>query len=143
MKIKLLTPTAKVPVRATSGSAGYDLFFDGIAPNTDAYMTHIITISTGIAVEIPQGYVGLLFPRSSIYKTNLRLANSVGVIDSDYRGDVRVIFDTRMFPGMFGYNVGDRVAQLVLTPVYNPELTVTEELDPTQRWLGGFGSTGK
>jgi len=143
MKIKLLTPTAKVPVRATSGSAGYDLFFDDIVPNTDAYMTHLVTISTGIAVEIPMGYVGLLFPRSSIYKTNLRLANSVGVIDSDYRGDVRVIFDTRMFPGMFGYNVGDRVAQLVLTPVYNPELVVTEELDPTQRWLGGFGSTGK
>ncbi len=143
MKIKLLTPTAKVPVRATNGSAGYDLFFDGIVPNTDAYMTHIVTISTGIAVEIPQGYVGLLFPRSSIYKTNLRLANSVGVIDSDYRGDVRVIFDVRMFPGMSGYHVGDRVAQLVLTPVYNPELIVTEELDPTQRWLGGFGSTGK
>jgi len=143
MKIKLLTPTAKVPVRATSGSAGYDLFFDDIVPNTDAYMTHLVTISTGIAVEIPMGYVGLLFPRSSIYKTNLRLANSVGVIDSDYRGDVRVIFDTRMFPGMFGYNVGDRVAQLVLTSVYNPELVVTKELDPTQRWLGGFGSTGK
>lgn len=143
MKIKLLTPTAKAPIRATSGSAGYDLYFDSIVPCTDAYMTHLVTISTGIAVEIPTGYVGLLVPRSSIYKTNLRLTNSVGVIDSDYRGDVRVIFDIRLFPGTFGYSVGDRVAQLVLTPVFNPDIEIVEELEPTQRWLNGFGSTGK
>ena len=91
-------------------------------------------------MAIPTGYVGLLFPRSSVTKTDLRLANCVGVIDSDYRGPIKVVFDRK---GKRSYNVGDRVAQLVIVPAPHLDIIEVDELDDTDRGINGFGSTGK
>lgn len=136
IKFKKLVPEAVVPKRGTEYSAGYDL--------TAVSMTYLpfwrIKYSTGIAVEIPKGYVGLLFPRSSVYKTRTMLANSVGVIDSDYRGEIMAIFN---HCGELCYQAGDRIAQLIIMPY--PEVTYIEvdELSDTVRGNGGYGSTGK
>ena len=91
IKFKKLCPKAKAPVRATDGSAGYDLF----AAQVDYPLFQLARCYSGIAVEIPRGFVGLLFPRSSIVKIEQRMSNAVGVIDSDYRGEITGVFDIR------------------------------------------------
>ena len=95
---------------------------------------------TGVAVEIPHGYVGFVFPRSSIANTHLTLSNSVGVIDSGYRGEIKAKFRKG---GTRGYNVGDRIAQLIIMPY--PEVTFVEvdELSDSDRGEGGYGSSGR
>lgn len=98
-------------------------------------------VHSGIAVEIPKGYAGFLFPRSGVYKTWSYLTNCVGVIDSDYRGEVCAIFST--FTGKKFYQVGERFAQLVILPVPEVEYIEAEELSSTERGAGGYGSTGK
>jgi dUTP pyrophosphatase len=100
----------------------------------------MVTYNTGLAIEIPEGHVGLLFPRSSISKTVLSLANSVGVIDSGYRGSI--MFKFRYPEEGMVYDVGDRVGQIIIMPYPTIEFEETEELSSTERGQGGFGSTG-
>lgn len=96
---------------------------------------------TGLAVEIPKGYVGLIFPRSSCYKAGMLLTNCVGVIDSDYRGEIKAVF---VSDGQYRqYEVGDRVCQLVISPVPAVKFVEVQELSRTERGAGGYGSTGK
>jgi dUTP pyrophosphatase len=102
-------------------------------------------------VEIPEGHVGFLYPRSSIFKTSMRLTNAVGVIDSDYRGEIRFNFDNthewfgnfyKWAPRHIAYYEGDRIGQLVIMPIPKVEFEEVDELSSTDRGEGGFGSTG-
>ena len=105
----------------------------------------IIEIGTGLAIEIPRGFVGLVYPRSSISKFDLGLANAVGVIDSNYRGEILVRFELPYSAEMGGTIpvVGDRVAQLVIIPYPRVKFVEVEKLSDTNRGQGGFGSTDK
>ena len=101
---------------------------------------------TGIAVEIPDGYVGLLFPRSSVSKTDLVLANCVGVVDSGYRGEIRFRYKfarKEYFANVRRFQEGERVGQLVIMPYPSIELEQVDNLSDTERGDGGYGSTGK
>lgn len=142
MHIKL-APGATAPKQATPGSAGYDLHAH-IEDNIPFAITHkkTQTIHTGVSVAIPEGYVGLITPRSSLGKRGLALANTVGVIDSDYRGEILLVV-TNHSEKPVNVRQGDRIAQLLLVPVFNPALEVVDELPGTVRGLGGFGSTGR
>jgi len=139
VKVKKLHPNAVIPSYAKSGDAGMDLVATEIISNT----TLDITYGTGIALEIPEGFVGLIFPRSSIRKYELALSNSVGVIDSGYRGELQATFKrtNTLFPD--AYKVGDRIAQIMIIPHPPIEFVEVEELSNTERGAGGFGSTGK
>lgn len=140
LKIKKLNDNAVIPQYAKEGDAGLDLTATSKVWNSEL---RTYTYGTGLALEIPQGYVGLLFPRSSIYKTPLTLANSVGVIDSGYRGEVKVNFKATT-QAIFEYQEGDRIAQLIVMPYPKvEEIVVVDELSDTSRGEGGFGSTGK
>lgn len=136
VKIKKLHKDAVVPFYAKPGDAGMDLTAISESWNEDNSM---VTYDTGLAVEIPKGHVGLLFPRSSVSKTTLSLTNCVGVIDSGYRGSIMLKF--RYLEEGSVYSVGDRVGQLLILPY--PEVTFEEvdELSETERGEGGFGST--
>lgn len=144
MKVKLLTKTATIPCKATPDAAGFDLFAD-MPPNElkAIFPGEGMRIPTGIAIEIPNGYFGGIYPRSGLAtKEGLRLANCVGVIDSDYRGEILVPLyndsnDVKFIGG------GARIAQLIISPYKSNEiLEQVEELDETKRGSGGFGSTG-
>ena len=141
VKIKKLNSDAVIPKYAKEGDAGMDLVATRIINET----IDSITYGTDIAMEIPEGYVGLVFPRSSIRKTHLTLSNSVGVIDSGYRGEIQATF--KKLQGIsnntIDYKAGDRIAQIMIIP--HPYITFieAEELSDTERGDGGFGSTGK
>lgn len=139
---KRLRPQAVLPVRATSGSAGMDLSACIEEPITLAPGSRIL-IPTGIAAAIPQGAAGMIYARSSLgVKYGIALSNGVGVIDSDYRGEIHVgLCNFSSEP--YTIHPGERIAQLVLHPVLLPEVLETQELDDTQRGTGGFGSTGR
>lgn len=137
IKFKKLNPNAVMPRRGTSGAAGFDL----TAVSLEVTET-TLKYDTGIAVEIPPGYVGLVFPRSSVCKTGLSLANSVGVIDSDYRGSISFVFYKPM-QCIVPYLPGDRIGQLVIVPIPAVEFVEVDELSETERGSGGYGSTGK
>ena len=136
IKFKKLDPKAQAPKQGTPGSAGFDLTAVS-KERADYYHTRF---GTGIAVEIPAGHVGLLFPRSSCYKHGMLLSNCVGVIDSDYRGEISAVFlgtdDEQCY-------IGDRICQLVIMPIPAVEFVESDELTETQRGTGGYGSTGK
>ena len=138
IKIKKLNELAVIPKYAKQGDAGMDLTCVdwGI---TERYTEY----DTGLSMEIPEGYVGLLFPRSSISKTNLILANCVGVVDSGYRGPIKLRFKEISGPPGGRYKTGDRVGQIIIMPVPAFEFEEAEELTNTSRGDGGFGSTGK
>ena len=136
VKIKKLHEDAVIPSYAKHGDAGMDLY--SVRLEKDKYKNDVHY--TGLAVEIPEGYVGLLFPRSSISKTSCALRNAVGVIDSGYRGEIMVKFGC--LSNLDCYKVGDRVAQLIIMPYPQIELEEVEELSDTDRGEGGFGSTG-
>lgn len=138
LKIKKLHPDAVIPCYAKAGDAGMDLVAVSEEWNKNNTM---VTYDTGLSVEIPEGYVGLLFPRSSVSKTTLNLANSVGVIDSGYRGSLMLKF--RYLEEGDVYEVGDRVAQLVIIKLPFVEIIEVNELSSSERGEGGFGSTGK
>jgi dUTP pyrophosphatase len=145
VKFKKLDPKAVIPTYANPGDAGLDLTVTRISRYTTATSRQYFYY-TGLSVEIPEGYVGLIFPRSSIYKTNLTLTNSVGVIDSGYRGEIKAVFNLTYighFRGGYPYQVGDRVAQLVIVPIPKIEIEEVDELTPTERGAQGFGSSGK
>ena len=143
VKIKKLHKDAVIPTYAKSGDAGMDL----TAVNCEYDNDDNICYDTGLAFEIPNGFVGLLFPRSSNTKKDLILGNSVGVIDSGYRGEVVLKFRPVM-PlerdiefGPREYEIGDRIGQIVIIPAPQIEFNVVDELSTTDRGVGGFGST--
>ena len=137
VKIKKLDPNAVIPKYANVTDAGLDLTAVRVTESRN-----VVTYHTGLAVEIPDGYVGLLFPRSSVYKTDMRMCNSVGVIDSGYRGEIMIKFYKGVSPDLI-YKVGDRVCQLIILPYPKIELEEVTELSESDRGEGGFGSTGK
>ena len=138
IKIKKLNPNAVIPTYAKDGDAGMDLVATSIIENT----TFDITYGLGIAMEIPEGFVGLVFPRSSIRKYELALTNCVGVIDSGYRGELQATFKKTNGLDSLSYKVGDRVAQIMIIPYPQIKFKEVDELSDTERGKGGFGSTG-
>ncbi len=139
VKLKKLYPDAVIPKYAKVGDAGMDL--TAVSKTVSESM---VTYGTGLSIEIPEGHVGLIFPRSSIYKMDLYLTNSVGVIDSGYRGEIMAKFSlTEGSQWATSYAVGDRVMQLIIIPYPQIEFEEVEELSDTDRSVGGFGSTGK
>jgi dUTP pyrophosphatase len=141
IRFKKLHPDAKAPYQATQGSAGFDLTATSKETKKDSCLRYVVEYGTGLAVEIPAGHVGLVFPRSSIYKKDMLLTNGVGVIDSDYRGEIKAVF-AGVKEGD-AYQLGDRIAQLVIMPIPAVEFVEAEELTDTERGTGGYGSTGK
>lgn len=138
LRVKRVLDNAVIPNYATKGAAGFDL----IAAKKEILSIAQIKYDTGLAFEIPEGHVGLLTPRSSIVRTPLRLGNSIGIIDSDYRGPVSFIYDHN---GQFrpDYEVGDRIGQMIIVPFSKVEFEEVEELQETERGSGGYGSTGR
>ena len=165
VKFKKLNENAIIPTKAHATDAGFDLV--ATSKKTDGYGNTVY--GTGIAVEIPEGYVGLVFPRSSNAKTLLTLSNSVGVIDSGYRGEIMFKFrPSIIIPNPFvlwlkrfvlkkrgtyhsgitvehfrEYSVGDRIGQLIIMPYPEIEFEESNELSDSERGTGGYGSTGK
>lgn len=142
VKVKKLTETALLPKYGSISAAGADLCAD-IAEKVIIKPGQTVFIKTGLALEIPEGYVGLIYARSSAAcKRGLAPANKVGVIDSDYRGEVCVaLLNHSDTPQTVEPN--ERIAQLVITPYLAVDFLESEELSDTQRGAGGFGSTGK
>ena len=139
VRIKKINKNAVIPSYAKSGDAGMDLIATSIISDTQFQITY----GLGIALEIPEGFVGLVFPRSSIRKTDLSLTNCVGVIDSGYRGELQATFRKHKGVASAKYEVGDRVAQIMIIPHPEIEFEEADELSDTERGEGGFGSTGK
>ncbi len=137
VKIKRLHKDAVIPKYAKPGDAGLDL----VATNIISFDKEQVVYGTGIAVEIPEGYVGLVFPRSSIRKYEQYLSNSVGVIDSGYRGEIQATFNSRFYADV-KYKVGDKIAQLIIMPYPHIDFEEVNELSETERADGGHGSTG-
>lgn len=150
VKFKKLNEKAVLPQYAHDTDAGLDLVCVNHYPDDCGNIVYY----TGLAVEIPEGYVGLLFPRSSISKKSLLLSNAVGVIDSGYRGEIMAKFKPQMMYNGEGwegvelndgnmYNFGDRIVQLIIMPYPHIEPEWADELTATDRGEGGYGSTGK
>jgi len=137
IRLKKLNPTAVTPSYSKDGDAGMDLTSTTIISHT----TDQVTYGTGISLEIPKDYVGLVFPRSSIRKYDLELTNSVGVIDSGYRGEIQLTFN-KVNSKTTIYNVGDRVGQIIIIPYPKINFVESDELTITERGEGGFGSSG-
>lgn len=141
VKIKLIEG-GKMPTRAHESDAGLDCYARKVLVHPHQNQ---MKIALGFAVEIPEGHVGLLFPRSSICNTSLRVSNCVGVIDAGYRGELSMVFDI-IDPEKFvlyKYKTGDRVGQLIIMPYPKVELKAVESLGFTDRNTGGYGSSGK
>jgi dUTP pyrophosphatase len=140
VKIKKLVENAVIPAYSKKGDAGLDL--TAVSKTIDENSN--IVYGTGLAVEIPEGFVGLLFPRSSNSKTDLYLTNHVGVVDSGYRGEIMFKFRpvNGAILGATVYQVMDRVGQLVIIPYPSIEFEEVTELSTTERNTGGYGSTG-
>lgn len=142
VKIKKLDPNAVVPQYAHNGDAGMDL----VATRMWIDEQGNICYGTGIAMEIPMGFVGLVFPRSSIAKKQLVLSNAVGVIDSIYRGEILAKFKPTQETTLKGdevYQIGERIAQIIIVPYPKIEFEEVAELSETERQDGGYGSSGK
>ena len=137
IKFKKMHPNAIMPTYAKQGDAAMDLY--AVEVQKDKWGNYVYL--TGVALEIPPGHVGLLFPRSSVSRTCLSLANSVGVVDSGYRGEIMLKYRNASEANSF-YKSGDRVGQLIVLPYPQIELIEVEELSSTERGDGGFGSTG-
>ena len=143
VKIKKLNENAVIPTYAKYGDAGMDL----VATSKTSDDSGNIVYGTSLSFEIPKGYVGLLFPRSSNAKKDLTLSNSVGVLDSSYRGEVMLKFkNTITISGQYlecvTYKIGDRIGQIIILPYPQIEFEEAEELSETERGNGGYGSTG-
>lgn len=136
VKIKKLHENAVIPKYAKDGDAGLDLT---ITSKKQIDSEHI-KYGFGLAFEIPKGYVGLLFPRSSCYKQRQLLSNAVGVVDSGYRGEVSAIM---IGASEYSYNIGERAVQLIIMPYPQIELEEVSQLSDSERGSGGYGSSGK
>ena len=165
VKIKKLNENAVIPTYSKDGDAGMDLVATSEYYDDDGNIVY----GTGLSFEIPKGYVGLLFPRSSNAKKQIILSNSVGVIDSGYRGEVMLKFKSTVRVLSFGsllnimyylfgkvpkkinvknyygksYEIGDRIGQIIILPHPQIEFEEAEKLSETERGKGGYGSTGK
>lgn len=137
IKVKKINKDAVIPSYAKLGDAGMDLTAISKEYKEDG---QYVKFGFGLAFEIPLGFVGYIFPRSSICKKDMILSNSVGVIDSGYRGEVSAVFITNDEEKC--YNIGDRVAQLVVMPVPKINLIPVKNLQSSERGSGGYGSTG-
>lgn len=157
IKIKKLHPNAVIPQYAHIGDAGVDLVatevnvvecttpiaYDELGyVSSEKTVGKIYEVKFGFAIEFPKGYVARIYPRSSIYKTGLVLANSTGNVDCPYRGELMAKFYS-VIPTGLEYKVGERCAQLILEKIPEMEFEEVEELSDTDRGSGGFGSTGK
>lgn len=138
VKIKKLDENAVIPSYSKDGDAGMDLTITREIENT----TFSVSYGFGIAMEIPKGYVGLIFPRSSIRKYDLALTNCVGVVDSGYRGELQATFKKTNGIDSLKYKVGERGAQIIILPYPKIKMIESETLSNTDRGEGGFGSTG-
>ena len=142
VRIKKLSDRAIIPTYGSAGSAGGDLYS---AEENEVLIepSQTVLIGTGLAVEIPDGYVGLVYARSGLAtKSGLAPANKVGVIDSDYRGEIKVALHNHSTePKVIAK--GERIAQMVIAPYLKVEYDEVEDLSDTVRGEGGFGSTGK
>ena len=138
IKIKKLHHEAIIPSYAKPGDAGMDL----TAVSIDFDDCDHLTYHTGLSIEIPEGHVGLLFPRSSVYKTGQQLTNSVGVIDSGYRGEIMLKYTRDIESKKTAYKPGERVGQIIILPYPQVEFEEVESLSQTERGQGGYGSTG-
>lgn len=141
IKVKKLHENAIIPSYSKPGDAGMDLTITSIINET----TTDVTYGFGVAMEIPFGYVGLVFPRSSVRKYDLALTNCVGVIDSGYRGEIQSTFKkTNWLKGdeSVKYQIGDRGAQIIILPYPQVVMVESDDLSETERGNGGFGSTG-
>lgn len=140
VKIKKLVPEAIIPSYAKPGDAGLDLTATSYTYDKEK---DCFIYSTGISIQPPQGYATLLFPRSSNNKTDCYLTNSIGLVDSQYTGEIKLSYKGRDRNTLSKpYNVGDRIGQMVVIPYPTVEFEEVEELDETERGSGGFGSTG-
>ena len=138
VKVRKLVENAVIPTYAKQGDAGLDLTATKVEIKGDK-----VKYYSGLAIEIPAGFVGLLFPRSSNAKKDLLLTNSVGVIDSGFRGEITAVFVANDDKEESIYKVCELVAQLVILPYPKIELEEADELSATERGCGGYGSTGK
>lgn len=140
--VKKLRPNAKLPTFGSAEAAGADLYAC-LEQETTVHPGETVFVPTGLAMELPKGYVGLIYARSGMAcKRGLAPANKVGVIDSDYRGEFIVALHNHGTTAQTISN-GERIAQLVVAPVLMPCYEEVEELSDTVRGAGGFGSTGK
>lgn len=142
VRIKKLNEKAVIPTKAHATDAGFDLYCTSREVNWEKRQ---LVCHTGLAFEIPEGYVGLLFPRSSVSNKPLMMANSVGVVDSCYRGEVTAKFnitDTRQ-SAFSHYQEGDRIAQMIIIPYPEIEFEEADSLSESDRGTGGYGSTGR
>ena len=143
VKIKKLNENAVIPSYSKQGDAGLDL--TATSMTTDEYGN--IVYGTGLAFEIPEGYVGLLFQRSSVCKKNIILTNCTGILDSNYRGEVFFFFffisdEYKHGMHVYRYNIGDCIGQIIIMPYPTIEFIECDTLSETNRGSGGFGSTG-
>lgn len=144
IKVKKLVPEAVIPFYAKPGDAGMDITCVGYHydKDNDCYMYH-----TGLAFELPAGYVMLILPRSSNRKTDYYLCNHVGVLDSGYRGELMFAYkkrdDNRETYNKPPYQVGDRIGQIIILPYPIVQMIESDSLEESERGTGGFGSTGK
>lgn len=146
LKVKKLRPDAVVPSKAHPSDAGFDLTLIRLVKHHYDFSFNVTAsfYGTGIAVEIPEGYVGVIVPRSSISKTTFSLANSVGIIDSSYRGELIVALrDNKSLTDAANAELPYKGFQLILIKLDEFNVEETEELSETARGEGGFGSTGK
>jgi len=140
VNFKKIHPLAKTPERAHDSDAGFDIYaVETIHPSGEDTGKYI-EFRTGICMEIPNGYVGLVFPRSSISKTKHYLRNSVGVIDAGYRGEIKLRFSYD--DSSSSYMIGDKIAQIIFIKLPEISLNESSELSDSDRSSGGFGSTG-
>lgn len=141
VKIKKLVEEAVIPTYAKDGDAGMDL----VATNYQYDSVHDNHVyGTGIAIEIPKGYVGLIFPRSSNRRTKAYMTNHVGIIDSGYRGEIMLSYKNRSVQNNTKpYFVRERIGQIMILPYPKIKFVEVEELSKTERGEGGHGSTGK
>lgn len=139
VKVKKLDSNAVIPSYSKVGDAGMDLTITKEIENT----SFSVSYGFGIAMEIPKGYVGLIFPRSSVRNQDLILSNCVGVIDSGYRGELQATFKKTQGLDSIKYKVGERGAQIIILPYPTIYMAEVPELSDTERGTGGFGSTGK
>ena len=136
IRYKKLSENAKEPTKAHESDAGFDLYCTRYGYDGDCWVCH-----SDVAFEIPEGYMGLVFPRSSIADTAMILSNGVGVIDSGYRNEITAKF--RVLNNNRVYREGERFAQLVIVPYPKIELKESAELSDTDRGFGGYGSSGR
>jgi dUTP pyrophosphatase len=139
VKFKKLNDDVKLPVKGSLHATCFDVYASSISYTQDSK----VIVGLGFSTEIPEGWRGVIVPRSNLTKHTWVMNNSMGIIDSDYRGEWKVVF-TKIFLefGFFPYVEGDRVAQIYFEPVHQVEFEEVAELNESDRGIGGFGSTG-